>query len=135
MSEEMKDKEKPTEAKPEAKPAAEVPAEKKEEKKEEAPTKPAKKELVRPTNCAACNKAFTHRRWYYKNGQHFCTKRCWKKFVAERKKEAAEKAAKEAQEKEAAEKAAKEAQEKEAEKKPEGKQEGDASTGENKTVK
>ena len=47
-----------------------------------------------------CNKAFTHKRWYYKNGQYFCTKRCWKKFAKEKK----EKAAKEAQEREAAKK-------------------------------
>ena len=89
-------------------------------KKEEGQKKPPKPEKVRPTNCAGCNKQFKYKHWFYKNGQYFCTKRCWKKYDAQKKKEAAEKAAKEAEEKEAAakkaaeEKAAAEAVEKEA---------------------
>jgi len=52
-----------------------------------------------PTNCIVCNKAFKYKRWYYKNGKYFCSKRCWKKFEGEKKKEAAEKVTKDSQEK------------------------------------
>jgi outer membrane biosynthesis protein TonB len=51
-----------------AAPAAQL----KEEKKAEA--KPAK---VKPENCAACNKSVRKKRWYYRNGKYYCTKRCW----------------------------------------------------------
>jgi len=44
----------------------------KEEKKAEA--KPAK---IKPENCAACNKSVKKKRWYYRNGKFYCTKRCW----------------------------------------------------------
>lgn len=128
MPEEMKNKEQPkqdqekaakpteNESKGSEKQPAKQPAEEKgtpgKPEKKEAATKPEKTEKVRPANCAGCNKAFKHKIWYYRNGQYFCTKRCWKKFAAEKKKAAVEKATKEAQEKAAAEKAAKEAQEK-----------------------
>lgn len=44
----------------------------KEEKKEEVP---AKKE--RPANCEGCKKSIKNKRWYYRNGKYYCTKRCW----------------------------------------------------------
>ncbi|MBN1526671.1 MAG: hypothetical protein JW919_03700 [Candidatus Omnitrophica bacterium] len=44
----------------------------KEEKKAEA--KPVK---VKPENCAGCNKSIKKKRWYYRNGKFYCTKRCW----------------------------------------------------------
>ncbi|MBN1871850.1 MAG: hypothetical protein JW800_04680 [Candidatus Omnitrophica bacterium] len=88
--------------------------EEKSEKKEDS--KPAKPEKVLPTNCAVCNKAFKHKKWYYKNGRYFCTKRCWMKFQSEKKKEAEELAAKEAKEREEAlKKAAEEKKAKETE--------------------
>ena len=46
-------------------PAAE-PAKKKEEPK-----------LEKPANCATCNKSIKKKRWYYRNGKYFCSKRCW----------------------------------------------------------
>ena len=97
MSEEIKDKdvkkdpaEKPNEeavSAAEPKPqeaAASAPETKAAQKKE-----PEKKK-ERPTNCVVCNKAFKHKRWYYKNGKYFCTKRCWEKMSAEIKAKAAE---------------------------------------------
>ena len=63
-----------------------------EEKKEEikapapaavapkAPEEAAKKEAAkaeRPANCASCNKSIKNKRWYYRNGKYYCSKRCW----------------------------------------------------------
>ncbi len=31
----------------------------------------------RPAACASCGKRLTYKHWYYRNGKHFCTKRCW----------------------------------------------------------
>ena len=50
---------KTAESKPEGKPAGEP-------EKRESAAKPEKTKKVRPTNCAACNKAFKHKIWYYK---------------------------------------------------------------------
>ncbi|MBU4377014.1 MAG: hypothetical protein KKD29_05995 [Candidatus Omnitrophica bacterium] len=105
MSEEIKDNEVKKEAEKETKaeetPKAEAvkPAEPTPEKVAvSAPeAKPAEqKEKERPTNCAACNKAFKHKLWHYRNGKYFCNKRCWEKFDAEIKAKAAEAKAKEA---------------------------------------
>ena len=41
--------------------------------KKEAP--PVKKE--KPANCAACKKSIRKKRWYYRDGKFYCTKRCW----------------------------------------------------------
>jgi len=41
--------------------------------KEEAPA--AKRE--KPANCAGCKKSIKNKRWYYRNGKYYCTKRCW----------------------------------------------------------
>mgnify|MGYP001577550042 CR=1 FL=1 len=46
---------------------------------------------TRAATCTACGKRLNRKRWYYRNGHYFCTKRCW---VTEQEK-AAEKAAKE----------------------------------------
>ena len=42
----------------------------------------------RPAACTSCGKRLSRKQWYYRNGQYFCSKRCWKT--------AAEKAAAEA---------------------------------------
>lgn len=55
---------------PSPKPAEAVKAE--EKKKETAP------KIERPSNCAACNKSIKRKRWYYRNGKYYCTKKCWK---------------------------------------------------------
>lgn len=44
----------------------------KEEKKEAAPVK-----QERPANCMGCKKSIRKKRWYYRNGKYYCTKRCW----------------------------------------------------------
>lgn len=44
----------------------------KDEKKAAAPVKQEK-----PANCAGCKKSIKNKRWYYRNGKYYCTKRCW----------------------------------------------------------
>jgi hypothetical protein len=44
----------------------------KEEKKEASPVVKEK-----PANCAGCKKSIKNKRWYYRNGKYYCTKRCW----------------------------------------------------------
>ncbi|MCX5686032.1 MAG: hypothetical protein NTW09_00985 [Candidatus Omnitrophica bacterium] len=73
-----------------------------------AEAKPAEKKArakkEKPANCAGCNKSIRKKRWYYRNGKTYCTKRCWQTTEKKKKEEkaAAEKAA---AEKTAAEKA------------------------------
>jgi hypothetical protein len=46
-----------------------------------APEKPKQEEKPKkekPANCADCNKSLRNKRWYYRNGKFFCTKRCWR---------------------------------------------------------
>ncbi|MCX5678199.1 MAG: hypothetical protein NTY76_03725 [Candidatus Omnitrophica bacterium] len=62
----------PQAAPAQASPAAAAPAEAKEEKKEAAPVVKEK-----PANCAGCKKSIKNKRWYYRNGKYYCTKRCW----------------------------------------------------------
>lgn len=31
----------------------------------------------RPSACAHCGKRLTYKSWYYRNGKHFCKRRCW----------------------------------------------------------
>ncbi|MFH1190446.1 MAG: hypothetical protein V1682_07160 [Candidatus Omnitrophota bacterium] len=57
---------------PAAENAASAPAPAKDEKKEDAPAKREK-----PANCAGCKKSIKNKRWYYRNGKYYCTKRCW----------------------------------------------------------
>ncbi|MEI8344841.1 MAG: hypothetical protein WCG06_02080 [Candidatus Omnitrophota bacterium] len=74
-------------------------------KKTETPAevKPAKvrKKDTRPTNCAQSNKRIRRKDWFYRNGQYFASKKCFKLFVADqakKKAEADEKAKKAAEE-------------------------------------
>lgn len=46
------------------------------EVKPQAPAEKVKKE--KPSNCAGCNKSIKNKRWYYRSGKFYCTKRCWK---------------------------------------------------------
>jgi hypothetical protein len=62
-----------------------------EEKKAEG--KPATEALAgkkkeKPANCAACNKSIKKKRYYYRDGKHYCTKRCWKTTVKKEEKAA-----------------------------------------------
>jgi hypothetical protein len=31
-----------------------------------------------PDNCIKCNKRLSKKQWYYRNGQFYCGKTCWK---------------------------------------------------------
>lgn len=57
---------------------------------EQAQAKALVKEVApkreRPSNCAACNKSMKRKRWYYRNGKYYCTKRCWKTTVKKEEK-------------------------------------------------
>jgi hypothetical protein len=97
MTEEKKEN-KPAET-PKAEAAKEAPkaeAPKAEEPKAEA-AKPAEekkaevKKKEKPANCAACNKSIKKKRYYYRNGKHFCTKRCWKTTIKKEEKAAEDK--------------------------------------------
>jgi len=69
---------------PQAQGAEDAPAPQASPVKEEKKTMPeAKKE--KPSNCAGCNKSTKKKRWYYRNGNFYCTHRCWKSTL---KKEA-----------------------------------------------
>jgi len=32
----------------------------------------------RSAACSSCGKRLSRKQWYYRNGQYFCKKRCWK---------------------------------------------------------
>ena len=91
---ENKGAEKPVEAPKQETPKTEAPkveapvqeAAKAEAPKAEAP-KQEKKAKEKPENCAVCNKSIKKKRYYYRNGKYFCTKRCFKTTV--KKEEAA----------------------------------------------
>ncbi|MFH0738700.1 MAG: hypothetical protein V2A59_02435 [Candidatus Omnitrophota bacterium] len=46
------------------------------------PTGQTKPQEEKQTNCPACNKPLKKVRIYYRNGKHYCTKRCWRKATA-----------------------------------------------------
>ena len=54
-----------------AAPAAAEPAKAPEAKKKEEAA------IEKPANCASCNKSIKNKRWYYRNGKYYCSKRCW----------------------------------------------------------
>ena len=39
--------------------------------------KPAAVKAERPANCIGCKKSIKKKRWYYRDGNYYCTKRCW----------------------------------------------------------
>ncbi len=41
----------------------------------------------RPAACSSCGKRLNRKQWYYRNGNYFCTRRCW---VTEQEKAATE---------------------------------------------
>lgn len=47
-----------------------------EKKTDEAKTGGRRKN--RPDNCVKCNKRLSKKQWYYRNGQFYCSKTCWK---------------------------------------------------------
>ncbi len=57
-----------------------------EEAKKPDAAKPA---VEKQTNCLSCNKPLKKIKRYYRNGNYYCTKRCWQKALktkAEEKK-------------------------------------------------
>lgn len=45
-----------------------------------------KKKKEKPANCAVCNKSIRKKRYYYRNGKYYCTKRCWKTIIKKEEK-------------------------------------------------
>lgn len=45
-----------------------------------------KKKKEKPANCAVCNKSIKKKRYYYRNGKYYCTKRCWKTTIKKEEK-------------------------------------------------
>lgn len=69
---------KPADVKQPETPVAEAPAAQAapvKEEKAEAAAPAVKKE--KPANCEGCKKSIKKKRWYYRNGKYYCTKRCW----------------------------------------------------------
>lgn len=50
------------------------------------PAEEKKAKAERPSNCAGCNKSIKKKRWYYRNGKFYCTKRCWQAALKKEKK-------------------------------------------------
>lgn len=79
MAEEKKEEaQKPAEPKPAEQAAQKPPEVKKEEVK-----------IEKPANCASCNKSIKNKRWYYRNGKYYCSKRCWQTAAKKEKAPAA----------------------------------------------
>ncbi|MCX5680193.1 MAG: hypothetical protein NTZ95_06035 [Candidatus Omnitrophica bacterium] len=60
-------------------PAAAQPAEPKIEVKAEV----AKE---KPSNCGGCKKSIKKKRWYYRDGKYYCSKRCFKSTLKKEEK-------------------------------------------------
>lgn len=60
-------------------PTAAKPAEAAKEAKPEV-----KKE--KPSNCGGCNKSIKKKRWYYRDGKYYCSKRCFKATLKKEEK-------------------------------------------------
>ena len=46
-------------------------------------TQKTKKKKLRPTNCVQSNKRIRRKDWYYRNGQYFANKQCYRLYVAQ----------------------------------------------------
>ena len=66
---------KATEAPAAAAPVAAQPAEAKAEVKKE-----------KPSNCSGCKKSIKKKRWYYRDGKYYCSKRCFKSTLKKEEK-------------------------------------------------
>ena len=78
-------------------PAAEPKAETPKESAAAPKAAEAKKEepkIEKPANCSACKKSIKNKRWYYRNSNYFCSKRCWQTAAKKDKTPAAEEAPK-----------------------------------------
>lgn len=52
-----------------------------------AQAQPAAPAVEIQTNCLACNKPIKKIRRYYRDGKYYCTKRCWRDYLAKAKEE------------------------------------------------
>jgi len=52
-----------------------------QEQQAQAPAQPEAQ-----TNCLGCNKPLRRSKTYYRNGKYYCTKKCWKKAIAPKKR-------------------------------------------------
>ena len=43
--------------------------------------------VEKQTNCLACNKPIRKLKKYYRDGKYYCTKKCWRAFLAKSKEE------------------------------------------------
>jgi len=48
----------------------------------------AKPKAEKQTNCLACNKPIKKLKRYYRDGKFYCTKKCWRAYLAKAKEEA-----------------------------------------------
>lgn len=53
--------------------------------------KPKEGKTKRPSTCKHCNKKLSKKKWYYRNGNYFCSKKCWKEFDKKQREEAQKK--------------------------------------------
>ena len=57
---------------------------------EVTPTKETKeKGEGKPQNCTQCKKRLSRKQWYYRDGNTFCSKGCWKTFKQAKEKKVA----------------------------------------------
>ncbi|MCX5703890.1 MAG: hypothetical protein NT066_05315 [Candidatus Omnitrophica bacterium] len=58
-----------------------------EAKTAEQPAKPqeAKPAVEKQTNCLSCNKPIRKLKRYYRDGKFYCSKKCWRNFLAKSK--------------------------------------------------
>jgi hypothetical protein len=66
----------------EVKQAQEKAAQAKEPAKQAAPAAPA---VEKQANCLACNKSITKLKHYYRDGKFYCSKKCWRNYMAKSK--------------------------------------------------
>ena len=45
----------------------------------------AKPKAEKQTNCPACNKLIKKLKKYYRDGKFYCSKKCWRAFIAKSK--------------------------------------------------
>ena len=57
---------------------AEAPPVKEVVKETKEPKEAKEKEGGRSQNCTQCKKRLSRKQWYYRDGNYFCSKGCWK---------------------------------------------------------
>jgi len=50
----------------------------------------AKPKAEKQTNCLSCNKPIKKLKRYYRDGKFYCSKKCWREFIAKSKTESKE---------------------------------------------